>query len=91
MNEAWYFCAREGDQGPWRSEAEARRECARFIKEKTELAPFQQARDAEREEAAKAAAQAARIEASKVTKLEVLPIADKVEVQREPLQLMIES
>jgi len=43
INGDWYFATREGDQGPFASEAEVQREVERFICEKTELAHFQQA------------------------------------------------
>ncbi len=45
MNELWYFTSREGDQGPFSDEAQARSEVARYIVEKTELAAFQQNRE----------------------------------------------
>ncbi|XOV84259.1 MAG: DUF6316 family protein [bacterium] len=48
MNGAWFFATREGDQGPFPSEACAQDEIDRFITEKTELAHFQKAREAER-------------------------------------------
>jgi len=40
-NGAWFLAAREGDQGPFESEREARKEAARLVSEKKELAHFQ--------------------------------------------------
>ncbi len=45
MNGAWFFAAREGDQGPYPSHREAELEVARFICAKTELANFQNQRE----------------------------------------------
>ena len=45
MNERWYFAAREGDQGPFDTEAVAKQEIARFVMEKQELANFQAQRE----------------------------------------------
>ncbi len=45
MNGAWFFAAREGDQGPYPSHNEAEREVARYILEKTELDSFQRQRE----------------------------------------------
>lgn len=45
MNESWYFAAREGDQGPFRSEQEAVAEVKRFLNDKVELAKFQHDRE----------------------------------------------
>ena len=45
INGAWYFAAREGDQGPFASEAQVQMEIKRFITEKTELADFQKSRE----------------------------------------------
>lgn len=46
MNGSWYFATREGDQGPFFNEQQARAEIGRFISEKTELARFQKNREA---------------------------------------------
>lgn len=59
MNEAWYFAAREGDQGPFRSESEAHAEKKRFCCDKTELAGFQESREVAR---------------TKVAELELVPL-----------------
>ena len=48
MNAAWYFATREGDEGPFASEAQARMESERYAMEKTELAQFQRKREDER-------------------------------------------
>ncbi len=48
MNGAWFFAAREGDQGPFPSHTEAEREVDRFILEKTELGSFQRQRERKR-------------------------------------------
>ncbi len=48
VNEAWYFAAREGDQGAFQTESGAHAELDRFVLEKQELAHFQAAREAER-------------------------------------------
>ena len=45
MNGAWFFTAREGDQGPYLSQNEADREVSRFVLEKTELENFQRQRE----------------------------------------------
>ena len=47
MNGSWYFATREGDKGPYPSEQQAQAEICRFISEKTELAKFQKAREAQ--------------------------------------------
>ena len=46
-NGQWYFCAREGDCGPFRTADLARAALARFINEKVELAGFQKSRERE--------------------------------------------
>ena len=45
MNGQWYFGAREGDCGPFRTQEIARAALARFINEKVELASFQKSRE----------------------------------------------
>jgi len=47
MNGQWYFGAREGDCGPFRTQEIARAALARFINEKVELAAFQKSREHE--------------------------------------------
>jgi len=47
MNGQWYFGAREGDCGPFRTQEIARAALARFINEKVELASFQKSREHE--------------------------------------------
>ena len=64
MNEAWFFAAREGDQGPYPSEPEALVEMQRYIETQTQLKGFQN----EREEARRAIAEGG------VTELEILPM-----------------
>jgi|GEM_PF-1556174 len=64
MNEAWFFAAREGDQGPYPSEDEALMEMKRYIETQTQLRGFQN----EREEARRAIAEGRGAE------LEVLPM-----------------
>lgn len=49
INGAWYFATREGDQGPFASEAQAQMEIERLITKKTELARFQKARELARQ------------------------------------------
>ena len=44
INDDWYFAAREGDQGPYGSEADAQVELSRFVAAQTELGGFQQSR-----------------------------------------------
>ena len=44
VNGAWYFAAREGDQGPFKTETTAVAEMARYINEQTELKDFQDGR-----------------------------------------------
>lgn len=51
INGAWYFATREGDQGPFTSEAQVHMEIKRFITEQTELAEFQKSRDVVRKRA----------------------------------------
>jgi hypothetical protein len=46
MNGAWYFAAREGDQGPFASETVAQQEVSRYLVEKRDLAGFQESREA---------------------------------------------
>ncbi len=48
MNGEWYFAAREGDRGPFLTEAEAQAEVKRFICEQIDLAKFQEARESAR-------------------------------------------
>ena len=48
MNGEWYFAAREGDRGPFQSEAEAAAEVKRFICEQIDLSKFQKARESAR-------------------------------------------
>lgn len=57
MNGEWYFTAREGEHGPFLSEAAADAELARFVADKRELEGFQEEReeDAERWKAQEAA------------------------------------
>ena len=57
MNGCWYFATREGDQGPFQSEVNAKAEIKRFLTEKTELAHFQKTREDERANGAPVAAQ----------------------------------
>ena len=45
MNGAWYFVTREGEEGPYPSESEARMEVARYIRGQTDLLSFQTARE----------------------------------------------
>ncbi len=45
INDDWYFSAREGDQGPYRNEADALVELGRFIAARTELGQFQASRE----------------------------------------------
>ena len=45
MNGAWFFAAREGDQGPYASHHEAGREVSRYVQAMTELGSFQRKRD----------------------------------------------
>ena len=40
VNSAWYFSAREGDQGPFDSEETAARELQRYIEEQVSLHKF---------------------------------------------------
>lgn len=47
MNGQWYFSAREGDCGPFRSRDVAHAALARFINEKIELDAFQKSRERE--------------------------------------------
>lgn len=47
MNGQWYFGAREGDCGPFRTQDIARAALARFINEKVELDKFQKSRERE--------------------------------------------
>jgi hypothetical protein len=44
MNGQWYFCAREGDHGPYPSREAAERALKRFIGDKIELDRFQKSR-----------------------------------------------
>ena len=44
MNGQWYFTAREGDIGPFRTRDAAIREIARYVRERQELDSFQKAR-----------------------------------------------
>lgn len=44
MNEAWFFAAREGDQGPYPDEREAVVEMRRYIEAQVELANFEKGR-----------------------------------------------
>jgi hypothetical protein len=45
MNGQWYFGAREGDHGPFRTPDLARAALARFLNEKVELDRFQKSRE----------------------------------------------
>ncbi len=72
MNESWYFSAREGDQGPWGSELDAKRECERFTEEKTGLAHFQEVRELESKQT--------RV----LPKLAALPLSKRDQVQLTP-------
>ena len=63
MNGQWYFGAREGDCGPFRTQEIARAALARFINEKVELASFQKSREHE-------------VRETKMTLAERLKIAD---------------
>ncbi len=65
MNGQWYFGAREGDCGPFRTQEIARAALARFINEKVELAGFQKSREYE-------------VRKPKMTLAERLKIADVV-------------
>jgi len=65
MNGQWYFGAREGDCGPFRTQEMARAALARFINEKVELASFQKSRERE-------------VRKPKMTLAERLKIADVV-------------
>lgn len=47
VNGAWYFAAREGDQGPHSNREIACREMVRYTSEKSELSVFQKSRDEE--------------------------------------------
>lgn len=44
MNGQWYFSAREGDIGPFRTREGALREVARYVREREDLDSFQKAR-----------------------------------------------
>ena len=44
MNGQWYFTAREGDIGPFRTRENALKEVARYVREREDLDSFQQAR-----------------------------------------------
>ena len=44
MNGQWYFCAREGDHGPYASRDAAERALKRFVNDKVELDGFQKSR-----------------------------------------------
>ena len=44
MNGQWYFTAREGDFGPFRTREGALREGARYVRERLDLDSFQKAR-----------------------------------------------
>lgn len=44
MNGQWYFCTREGEQGPFRSKGAAEAGLRRFINEKIELGNFERSR-----------------------------------------------
>lgn len=44
MNSAWYFSTREGDEGPYATQAVAEREAGRYKMEVTTLSGFQQSR-----------------------------------------------
>jgi hypothetical protein len=44
MNGQWYFCTREGEQGPFPSKGAAQRALQRYINEKVELDGFQRSR-----------------------------------------------
>ena len=44
MNGQWYFTAREGDIGPFRTRESALSEVARYARERQDLASFQEAR-----------------------------------------------
>ncbi len=65
MNGQWYFGAREGDCGPFRTQEIARAALARFINEKVELDGFQKSRERE-------------VRKPKMTLAERLKIADVV-------------
>jgi Domain of unknown function (DUF6316) len=65
MNGQWYFGAREGDCGPYRTQEIARAALARFINEKVELYGFQKSRERE-------------VRKPKMTLAERLKIADVV-------------
>ncbi len=74
MNGQWYFTAREGDIGPFRTRETALSEVARFVHEREELDSFQKARRnqlAQTEDLA----------------LEILPKEDEPELTLEPLIL----
>ena len=45
MNGQWYFSSREGDCGPFATQAVARHALERFLSEKVELAAFQRSRE----------------------------------------------
>ena len=45
MNGSWYFVTREGEEGPYPSECEARIEVARYIRGQNDLLSFQAARE----------------------------------------------
>ncbi len=68
MNGAWFFAAREGDQGPFPSHREAEVEVERFICAKTELANFQNQRE-------RGVSNVARLELEPL-ELELEPLAD---------------
>lgn len=44
MNGQWYFTAREGDIGPFRTREIALKEIARYVREREDLDDFQKAR-----------------------------------------------
>ena len=48
MNGQWYFTAREGDIGPFRTREVALKEVARYAREREDLDSFQNARQSQR-------------------------------------------
>ena len=48
LSEAWYFGAREGDQGPFRTRDRAILEVSRYVAERIDLHAFQKSRETHR-------------------------------------------
>ncbi len=74
MNGQWYFTAREGDIGPFRSRETALNEVARYVREREDLDSFQKARKQ-------------RLHPSADLALEILPKEDEPDLTLEDLIL----